>query len=67
MNLTERVCKNVKGFRVKVSLSQSEAARLCGLQPAAWNHLERGRREPSFETLEKVANVLKVEPWELLK
>ncbi len=41
-------------------LSQSELARLTGLQPSAIAHFEAGRRKPSFENVRALAVALEV-------
>ncbi|MBT4639539.1 MAG: helix-turn-helix transcriptional regulator [Deltaproteobacteria bacterium] len=41
-------------------MSQSDLARISGLQPSAISHFENGRRSPSFENLKKIADALSV-------
>ncbi|OXT01640.1 hypothetical protein B7H23_01320 [Notoacmeibacter marinus] len=42
------------------ALSQSELARLAGLQPSAIAHFEAGRRKPSFDNVRALAKALKI-------
>lgn len=41
-------------------LSQSELAKLAGLQPAAIGHFERDRRKPSFANVRALAKALNI-------
>ncbi|WP_022696340.1 helix-turn-helix domain-containing protein [Euryhalocaulis caribicus] len=46
--------------REKRGLSQTQLAKLTGLQPAAIGHFERGRRRPSFANVRALSNALNV-------
>ncbi|MEE4211267.1 MAG: helix-turn-helix transcriptional regulator [Parvularcula sp.] len=46
--------------REKRGLSQTELAKLAGLQPAAIGHFERDRRKPSFANVRALARALNV-------
>lgn len=46
--------------REKRGLSQTELARLAGLQPGAIGHFERNRRKPSFANVRALAKALNV-------
>jgi transcriptional regulator with XRE-family HTH domain len=46
--------------REQRGLSQTELARLSGLQPAAIGHFERDRRKPSFANVRALAKALSV-------
>lgn len=39
-------------------MSQSDLARISGLQPSAISHFENGRRSPSFDNLRRLADSL---------
>ncbi len=56
----------LKHKRSALNISQSQAAKLCYLSKASYNHLEQGIRLPSLETLIRLSHVLKTEPSELL-
>lgn len=46
--------------REKRGLSQTELARLAGLQPGAIGHFERDRRKPSFANVRALSKALNV-------
>lgn len=46
--------------REKRGLSQTDLAKLAGLQPAAIGHFERDRRKPSFANVRALAKALNV-------
>lgn len=46
--------------RERRGLSQTEVARLAGLQPAAIGHFENNRRKPSFANVRALARALDV-------
>lgn len=51
---------NIKKFRTKVGLTQDELATKCGLSKnGLWNY-ENNKRQPSIETLEKIAESLNI-------
>ncbi len=56
----------LKQKRTTLNISQSQVAKLCFLSKASYNHLERGIRLPSLETLIKLSQILNTEPSEFL-
>lgn len=46
--------------RIKKGYSQYKLAQLVGIQQSAINHIEKGRRNPSFELLLKICEVLDI-------
>jgi transcriptional regulator with XRE-family HTH domain len=58
--------KNIRSVRKLKGFSQKGAARRAGFTPSYWGYLERGQKNPSLQTIEKVAAVLRVEPHTLL-
>ena len=52
--------KAIKLCRMQENMSQIELARLAGISVSYMSLLERGKRDPSFSTVEKVASSLKV-------
>ncbi len=53
-------CDQLKAAREQRGLSQTELAKLTGLQPSAISHFETGNRSPSFDNLKRLANALGV-------
>lgn len=62
------VAKNIMILRDLTSLTQSQLAELAGVSLGTINQLEVGGRSHGLRmsTLEKVGNVWKLEPWELM-
>lgn len=50
--------KNIKDHRKKSGLTQEQLAELCEFDPTYISLLERGRRNPPFSTLVKIAKHL---------
>lgn len=57
--------KRVKKFRQKIKLSQEELAEEIGIAVTNMGKIERGESFVTASTLEKLANVLKIEVKEL--
>ena len=58
--------ERIKEFRLKAGLTQSELAAKLGIPYQSIGQWERGLRSPKIETLQKIAEALGVEPWELM-
>ena len=58
--------KKLKEVRLKKNLSRGDVARILGVHRSYISGLERGRRNPSLLTVQKVAKALGVEAKELL-
>lgn len=58
--------ERIKEFRLKAGLTQSELAEKLGIPYQSIGQWERGLRSPKIETLQKIAEALGVEPWELM-
>ena len=56
----EEFHKIMKRKRTEHGLSQSKLARLIGVDQSTVNHIEQGRRNPSFELLLKICDVLEI-------
>lgn len=65
--VSKKVGKNIKKIREKRGLTQEELALEAGLNRAYVGYIERGRRNPSIETVAKIAKILKVRLDELFK
>lgn len=66
MDLLRNFATNVRRLRSRLDLSQSALARKVGCSISYVSMLERGRRSPPLETVEKVAKALGVAPAALL-
>jgi transcriptional regulator with XRE-family HTH domain len=58
---------NLKKFRKEEGLSQEALAERCDVSPNHIGQIEMGRRFPSIELIERIAAILKVEPYRLFK
>jgi len=63
----EKFGKNVKEIRLEKKLSQGKLAKIIGVHPTYISGIERGLRNPSLITLEKIAKALEVKIDELIK
>ena len=59
--------RNVRQLRQDRRLSQEALADAVGLAVTYVGQIERGRRNPTLNVVERFAEVLKVDPLELLK
>jgi transcriptional regulator with XRE-family HTH domain len=59
--------KTLREVRLKKKLSQGDVARILGVHRTYISGLERGRRNPSLLTVQKIAKALKVPIEDLLK
>ena len=57
---------NLKEARLKRNLSQKEVADQIGVAKSTYSLYESGNREPSVQTIKKIADVLNVSADELL-
>lgn len=58
--------KRLRVIRTGLALSQEEVAHLAEIHPTNYGKLERGRANPSMETIVRICTVLGVEAGELL-
>ena len=65
--IRKRLAANLKHWRKKRKLSVEELAERCDLHWDMVYKLQRGDRWVGDETLERLAEVLEIEPWRLLK
>jgi transcriptional regulator with XRE-family HTH domain len=56
----------IRSLRQVLKLTQAEVAERCGIDPSFYGQIERGANVPSLRTLYAVAEVLRVEPADLL-
>jgi transcriptional regulator with XRE-family HTH domain len=52
--------KTIKSLREEAGLTQEELAHASGLNTSEISNLERGRRNPRWETMKRLANGLRV-------
>lgn len=57
-SLRELFCRNLKSLREKKGFSQRELSLKCGFAHSYVGQLERGKKDPSFESLVKLAEEL---------
>ena len=67
MTLKQLFIRNLKEFRKKEGFSQMKLAEQCNTATSYIGDIEVGRRFPSMEMIEKMANVLKIEPYHFFK
>lgn len=67
MDIRRRVGLNVRKFREKIGWSQEDLALECGLHRTYISGIERGVRNPTVTSLERIAQTLEIEPSELLE
>lgn len=65
--LLTRLGRNIRAWRTERGLSQEQFADEIGVHRTYAGSLERGERNLSLRTLEKLAAQLKVDPLDLLK
>ena len=64
--VSKKIGKRVRQIRERKEITQEELALSAGLNRAYIGYIERGERNPSTETLVKIAKALKIHPSELL-
>ena len=58
--MAKNFADQLKAARELRGLSQTDLAKLTGLQPSAISHFETGKRAPSFDNLKRLADALRV-------
>ena len=67
MTLKQIFVQNLKEFRKKEGYSQMKLAEHCDTAPSYIGQIETGRKFPSMEMIEKMASILKIEPYHFFK
>jgi len=67
MKLYQLVGKRIRAFREAKGLSQEAFAAMCDLHRTYIGGVERGERNITLDTLQTIAETLKVSPVELFK
>lgn len=55
----------IKEIRTKKGMTQKQVADLCGMADSAIRKYESGKQTPKLDTLQKIANALDCDFWEL--
>lgn len=58
MEIQELLALNLRRIRVSKNISQEELALLAGVERAYVGHIERGKKNPTILTIEKLAKAL---------
>ena len=68
MSTISVLCENIRRARLRQGLTQEIIAEKAGLSTRHFQDLETGRRPGMrVETIERIADVLRVEVWQLFK
>jgi transcriptional regulator with XRE-family HTH domain len=67
MTLKQVFIRNLKEFRKKEGISQMKLAEYCGTSASYIGEIEIGRKFPSTEMIEKIAKILRIEPYLFFK
>ena len=66
MDITKVFGSNVKAYRQRIGLSQEAFAEKCGMHRTYISAIECFRRSISLENIQKIADALEIEPYQLL-
>ena len=66
-DLQKVVGRNLRAYRMEKGLSQEDFAEVVGVHRTYMGGLERGERNLTLQSLERIAEVLGVEPRELMR
>lgn len=66
-NIQERLGQKLRRLREEKGVSQEELSKEAGLDRTYVGKIERGKKSPSLNTVEKLGDALGVEVWELFK
>jgi transcriptional regulator with XRE-family HTH domain len=66
-DLQQALGQNLRSFREAEELSQEAFAERMGFHRTYWAGIERGERNLSLQSVEKIADKLKIEPLLLLE
>lgn len=64
--VSKKIGKTIKSIRERKNITQEDLALDAGLNRAYIGYIERGERNPSTDTVVKIATALKVSPKDLL-
>ena len=66
MDIIKVFGSNVKAYRPRIGLSQEAFAEKCGMHRTYISAIECFRRSISLENIQKIADALEIEPYQLL-
>lgn len=66
MNIIKVFGENVRFHRLQMGLSQEKFGEICGLHRTYISDIECFQRNISLENVQKIANALHLEPYQLL-
>lgn len=67
MDVRTRLARNVRKLREDASISQDVFADMVGVHRTYMSGIERGKRNPSIDVVERIAIALSVDPGRLLE
>ena len=67
MTIQELFIINLKAYRKLHKISQTQLADLCDSSTGYIGEIESGKRFPSVNMIERIADALKIESWHLFK
>ena len=67
MTLRQFFIQNLKKFRKNEGLSQMKLAEYCNTATSYIGDIEIGRRFPSIDMIERIARILRIEPYHFFK
>lgn len=65
MDIKKLLGKRIQNIRKSKKLTQEQIAEIIGIETASLSNIENGKYYPTAENLEKIINVLEVQPSEL--
>ena len=65
MKLSILVGRNIRYYRYKNGYSQEKLSELCSISDVYVSEIERGKSFPHVQVLERIIDVLEVEPYKL--
>ena len=66
-NIAKTVGQRIRNYRTKLGLSQEKLAELSGCHPTYIGQLERGEKNATLESIEKIAAALNISHSKLLE
>lgn len=66
MNYQKLITSNIKGLRLKYSLTQEQFAEKIGITTNGVSNIERNRYQPTAKMIDKICSVFHITPAELL-